>query len=427
MPGTFLDPIARAKAILQAKQLQAQASGVDLTSNAPGILGANVMASPENKPYGTSAFQTPIATEANAGSTWGSQSPPGFEIGQDAPQANADTDPAANAYSMSPSTVTTGGDSGAAFDPSGKNDRFGAFLNNPAASDALAAFGGAMLSAPSFMEGLGKAALAVNQVDREYRMPTEQEIARAQLKARLKNAQNGGESWSNLGTFYDADGKPYVATMNKYTGEHRNITLDGVRGQDSGIAQQTKVDSDAYGKDSKTYDSSTESYYNWGEVKRLATDPNTAAGPGVVKSFARGLSSLSGINFGADPASMQELTARLNSGYLSTALEKMKGQGQITEGERAIVERASGNLTTDPKAIVQIANYMQGISKRFMDMRKAWIAQGKPTSAGYIAFRDNYFITHDLSEYMDGSSGGQSSSSSNPELEAALNKYKDKK
>ena len=69
------------------------------------------------------------------------------------------------------------------------------FMDNPGASDAMVAFGAAMLKAPDFNQGLGDAALAVNQVAKQYRMPTEQDYARAKMlgmTARLARGYDAG-------------------------------------------------------------------------------------------------------------------------------------------------------------------------------------------------------------------------------------------
>ncbi len=65
------------------------------------------------------------------------------------------------------------------------------FLDNPGASDALVAFGAAMLKAPDFNTGLGDAALAVNRVARENRPIGEAEYARAKQLAMLDAIKRG--------------------------------------------------------------------------------------------------------------------------------------------------------------------------------------------------------------------------------------------
>lgn len=266
----------------------------------------------------------------------------------------------------------------------GKTDTFGSWFNKRSSSDALTAFGAAMLKAPNFLEGLGDGALAVNKVEREYRMPTKQEIARANMKARIESGK-GTYAPKVISQGYDANNN-FVTLWQKPDGSRVVLDAGGnempagtqiegfVRAQDSGegklgdlAAKTLQADLDAV---KVAYDSKDD----LDEMSRLANGANI--GPGWPEQTARFLSTISGVNFGGtDLAQMQEFQKISKNGELLKAMEQ-RGLGQFTEMERKIVQEALVTINTDPTAAKSIIEVMQIRNDRQIEMMSDWEAVG---------------------------------------------------
>lgn len=248
----------------------------------------------------------------------------------------------------------------------GKTDSFGAWFNKPQASDALTAFGAAMLKAPTFLQGLGDAALAVNAVDREYRMPTSEEIARANMKARIASGK-GAYTPKTIQTGYDDNGNPVTQIM-KADGslawfDHTNQEMPQgptngfIRSQDSGASQR--------GKDNEKYrtvardkaDQAIQNLATYDEI--LATAPNSGTGSGMLEKMVRGLSSVAGMDLGdVDLTDKQVLDKNVSNLELQKA-QTQKGLGQFTEMEREIVRKSLPAIDTNLETVLRVTVQMK--------------------------------------------------------------------
>ena len=249
---------------------------------------------------------------------------------------------------------------------SGKTDSFGAWFNKRQSSDALTAFGAAMLKAPTFLQGLGDAALAVNQVDREYRMPTPEEIARANMKARMASGR-GAYSPKVIQTGYDNNGNPVTQMMKGdgslawYDGNNQEMTggpTNGfIRSQDSGYAQR--------GKDNEKYlttardksDQALQNLNTYDEI--LANAPSAGMGSGMIEKSIRGLASAAGMDLGdVDLSNKQVLDKNISNLELQKA-QTQKGLGQFTEMEREIVRKSLPSIDTNLETVLRVTVQMK--------------------------------------------------------------------
>lgn len=249
----------------------------------------------------------------------------------------------------------------------GKTDDFGSWFNKRNSSDALTAFGAAMLKAPDFMTGLGDAALAVNQVDRDNRIPTPEEIARANIKARMASGKGMGSS-KVIQTGYDNNMNPVTQMTNPNGGppiwyDSRNREMpDGpmngfIRVQDSGAGQRGKDGEklETIARD-KSY-AATDNMSTYNEI--LATAPNAGPSSGLLESSVRTMASLAGIDLGdADLSDMQVLNKNISNLELQKA-QTQKGLGQFTEMERAIVRKSLPGIDTELETVLRVTTQMK--------------------------------------------------------------------
>jgi hypothetical protein len=250
----------------------------------------------------------------------------------------------------------------------GKTDDFGSWFNKRNSSDALTAFGAAMLKAPTFMQGLGDAALAVNQVDRENRMPTTEEIARANIKARMANGR-GASPQKVIQTGYDNVGNPITQMTSAdggppvwYDGQNREMpngpTNGFVRSQDSGLSQR--------GKDGHKYLTASRDRAELGQKNMatydtiLETAPHANVGSGLFEQGARGLASLAGVDIGEDQnlEDTQVFNKYMRNLELQVA-QTQKGLGQFTEMERKIVKESIPSIDTQAGTIFRVTVQMK--------------------------------------------------------------------
>jgi hypothetical protein len=249
----------------------------------------------------------------------------------------------------------------------GKTDSFGAFFNKRQGTDALTAFGAAMLKAPNFHTGLADAALAVNQVDRENRMPSPEEIARANIKYKMANGQSlKGASVKQTYPGYDGNGN-YVTQVvmsdgsSKYLGQDNQELVGGVNGfrraQDSGEGQR--------GKDNEKYltisrDRAEVAQGNMATYDTLLETGTTSnAGSGVFESGLRSLASIAGVDLGEGSLSDQQVFTKASRQLELQVAQSQKGLGQFTEMERTIVKEAIPNLNTQQETIFRVAVQMK--------------------------------------------------------------------
>lgn len=271
------------------------------------------------------------------------------------------------------------------------------FMDNPGASDALVAFGAAMLKAPSFNEGLGNAALAVNQVAQKYRMPTEQDYARAKQLGMIRQIASGrsttpgGVAVDRSNLYRDADGQTWfdatgpngeAGLYNQDTGE---FSTGGVPGLTRDVYDYNSNRSRrAAGKDADIEAefvekipgiASTASQFD--QLYRLASDDTTGIDSSFSTRVARQLTTLSpeiGQYFtGLDPNNITEFNNRLQNAALTYASNSFKGQGQVTENEREMINRAVGQPGTLTKeSTMLVFKVMRDAEIRKLKMYQEW-------------------------------------------------------
>ena len=327
------------------------------------------------------------------------------------------------------------------------------FMDNPGASDAMVAFGAAMLKAPSFNQGLGDAALAVNQVARSYRMPTEQDYARAKQLGTVARIARGYDDNSQTASGLEVDrsvlyrgddGKSYFgATMDGRPGMFDQDTGQFVEGGIPGLARDSYDYNSNRDRRSATKDADIEAEFvekipgiastasQFNELYNLASDNTTGIDSSFSTRVARQLTQLSpeiGASLtGLDPNNITEFNNRIQNVALSYASNSFKGQGQVTENERLMIKEAVGQPGTLTKeSAMLVFKIMRDAEIRKLKMYQTW-----SSSADLRANYGNSFaryqaevITNATLEQMQAPRGGSApAGGSNPELEDALKQY----
>lgn len=340
--------------------------------------------------------------------------------------------------------------------PSTQEQKY-SFLDNPGASDAMVAFGAAMLKAPSFSEGLGNAALAVNQVAQKYRMPTEADYARAKQLGIIRQIASGkattpgGVAVDRSNLYRDADGNTWfdatgpngeAGLYNQDTGE---FSTGGVPGLTRDVYDYNSNRSRrAAGKDADIEAefvekipgiASTASQFD--QLYKLAADDSTGIDTSFSTRVARQLTTLSpemGQYFtGLDPDNITEFNNRIQQAALQYASNSFKGQGQVTENEREMINRAVGQPGTLTKqSAMLVFKIMRDAEVRKLEMYRNWSrdADLRDRYGNSFARYQADVITDATLQQMKQGVGAPSSGSapaqsggSNPELEDALKQY----
>jgi hypothetical protein len=271
------------------------------------------------------------------------------------------------------------------------------FMDNPGASDALVAFGAAMLKAPTFNQGLGDAALAVNQVAQKYRMPTEADYARAKQLGMIRQIASGkattpgGIAVDRSNLYRDADGNTWfdatgpngeAGLYNQDTGQFSTGGVPGLtrdvydygmnRNRRSG-SKDADIESDFVEKIPGI--ASTAAQFD--QLYKLASDDTTGIDSSFSTRVARQLTTLSpeiGQYFtGLDPNNITEFNNRLQNAALQYASNSFKGQGQVTENEREMINRAVGQPGTLTKqSAMLVFKIMRDAEIRKLKMYQEW-------------------------------------------------------
>lgn len=269
------------------------------------------------------------------------------------------------------------------------------FLDNPGASDALVAFGAAMLKAPDFRQGLGDAALAVNQVAQSYRMPTEQDYAKAKqlgMIARIKSGKgvnSAGMSISRDILYRDADGNTWFDATGPngepglYNQDTGQFTTEGVPGltrdvYDFGSNQKRRAaskDADNLAGLVQQLPAVAQNVVQFDNLGRLAADPSTGINSDFISRAGRQLEiMLPGSTFSnLDPNNITEFNNQLQQAALAYAQGAFKGQGQVTENERLMIQRAVGEPgTLTRESAVKLFQIMRDAEMRKLQMIQNW-------------------------------------------------------
>ncbi len=265
-------------------------------------------------------------------------------------------------------------------------------FNNPGATDALAAFGAAMLKAPNFNQGLGDAALAVNAVERENRMPSEQEIARAQLKRRLAASQNPARKQTG-DPIYDQQGNMFIPVFDPDTGETEyQPAPEGMRrATDSGMKEDNKEDVKFKAADMTAEAQSHTNVENYKHMRGLID--TAGVGTDVGTKTMRGIAQALGIDVGnVDLSDQQEFQKYARTIELAMA-QTQRGLGQFTEMERKIVLEALPNINTNPDAAKKVLDVMIARDERLQQLVDDWYATGEEGS--YRAFRRRWMRAYE--------------------------------
>jgi hypothetical protein len=271
------------------------------------------------------------------------------------------------------------------------------FMDNPGASDAMVAFGAAMLKAPSFNEGLGNAALAVNQVARENRPLGEVEYEKARQLAQLKRIGSGkgvtagGASINRDILYRDDKGQTWFDAVgpnnepglyNQDTGQFTTGSVPGLSrdvydyGSNRGRRDATK-DADLEAEFSSKIPSIASTAAQFNELYKLASDDSSGIDSSFTTRVGRQLTTLSpemGAYFtGLDPNNVTEFNNRIQKVALDYASGAFKGQGQVTENERLMIKNAVGEPGTMTKAsAMKMFQVMRDAELRKLHMYREW-------------------------------------------------------
>jgi hypothetical protein len=263
----------------------------------------------------------------------------------------------------------------------------GSFWNNPAASDSLIAFGAAMLRAPNFNTGLANGAEAVTKALDPYKMPTQAEIARATLAARLKRYASGADTashskgFSNALTAISPNGEMFFGSLNKDTGQPEwynnkmqrvtELPAGTVPRQDSGYGKQQDLAAKA---NDTAVDIAMDAPGTLSSINTLQHSYlNAGGGAGAIAAAKRYVGTMMGWSNGffGDLGDRQTIDAILRKQELDDA-KSQRGLGQLTEGERPILRESYANLAQDPDAFWRITEVRKAHAERALAVANSW-------------------------------------------------------
>jgi hypothetical protein len=297
--------------------------------------------------------------------------------------------------------------------------KYTSFFDRPGATDALTAFGAAMLKAPTFLQGLGDAALAVNAVERENRMPSEAEIARANMKHRIANGTLGsGMEWQAIETVVGDDGNQYTKLFNRRTGEVKlrsdatGEEVDAVGGatriQNSGTGKDRDLDAAAIDTAYNQVRQSTDNIENYTRLKELVG--TAGVGTDLWTQLTRSMAAATGKDIGdvkiADYTEFQKYARTIE---LDKAMTQ-RGLGQFTETERQIVREALPNIDSNPEAARKLLDVMIAREERMQAIMDEWEESGLPIGKFRAFVRKKLReYTEDRGSIIDNAKGGKPS------------------
>lgn len=95
--------------------------------------------------------------------------------------------------------------------------------------------------------------------------------------------------------------------------------------------------------------------------------------PGTIGNAVRAAAQFFGADIGnVNLSNVQEAQTAVSNLSLSVAQQKLKGQGSVTDAERGIILSSLMQLATDPRAAGRIADTLEGIAKRDIDLQNGW-------------------------------------------------------
>ena len=269
------------------------------------------------------------------------------------------------------------------------------FMDNPGASDALVAFGAAMLKAPSFNQGLGDAALAVNQVAKSYRMPTEQDYARAKqlgMVARIARGydDNSPESpnygsatmgYAPLGPNGEDIAVPaFLDPARGYVYQMPDGSMSAappqgwVKATDSQLGTsnryRSKEQEELQSKVAAEVRSANLSIRNYQDM--LGMVDTSGVGSDFRTRFASLIAQKGGFNFdGVDVSDQAVFNQKFKELNIDFA-QKLQGQGQITEFERTIIAESLPQAGMNEDAAKRVLKAMIDGAERKQEMWRKW-------------------------------------------------------
>lgn len=369
---------------------------------APMMVGSAVSVAP---PAGVAPIQAPpvVPQMAPQGSSMGMS-----YIGNGALNPQPSAPGALNVVPLSDSTPLM-----AAAQPEQPKDGLFSFMNNPGASDALVAFGSAMLRGNTFNEGLANAAEAVNKVSQKYRPLSEVEInnlrQRAQIEGMLQQIANpqeaSGPSYKTSQVGY-APGVGYIPTrFNEQTGlteyqlPNGTITTQMPEGfqqrTDAGVGEENTYDAQAYRDDWKNLQPLMKNINQFDAMISLA--PKVNAGGDALSTVKRTVNTFLGTDFGANLSDVEYFEKLNNDAQLEIA-QGQKGLGQFTEMERAIVARSIPNIGTQEATIVQVGARLKVQAQMKAELIQDWAAMPDVEKRNYGGYRG--YVAAKLREYQ---------------------------
>jgi hypothetical protein len=324
----------------------------------------------------------------------------------------------------------------------GPQGRSGGFLSRlrsrPGGSDALIALGAGLLSGSNFQQGLAQGLMAYQQALRAGEDRERPQVTSVQNGAfdRTEDPVSGGVKYtanpdvqqygrdiaeSQFG-YRDAlrqhNAEDLLHRMDLQFGHQRVLTelqirahsgdeaardavmLAVARGNNATTLEAAHISADArpnpleqararrqaaaedsYGSDVEGAAGNNGLY---DQMESLIRAGRTGAGPGVLNSVRRSLATTLGIPVGGvDPGDSQ----LLQQGYRQMELRAasiMRGQGQVTEAERRILQQSVASISTDPEAAME---YIRTLRQAEQRRQQIWDeAQDRDPSESFRAF-----------------------------------------
>lgn len=280
-----------------------------------------------------------------------------------------------------------------------KDDGLFSFFGKPQATDAMTAFGAAMLKGKNFAEGLANASTAVNDVSKQYRPYTTEELQRMTQKAeieRMARAKATGQQveWSR--PLYDSKGQLfYPATdangspgfYNSNTGRIEPTVSGGLRAEDSTKKYESKS-SVKSADDARN--AAMDSFKRSSQANELLNLYDSAGGgAGFFNKYRREASTFFNTDLlGVQPGDTQRIENILSDLELSQA-QTQRGLGQLTEAERAIIRRSLPGIEMEKGAFESVVTALKRQSERAKTIYQKW-SRDKELQAKYPNIEDYY-------------------------------------
>jgi hypothetical protein len=209
--------------------------------------------------------------------------------------------------------------------------------------------------------------------------------------------------------------------LNMTTGKlEKSLPDKSIRAVDSALKSQTKNLSEM---ENSMYDDASTAGSNLAGYQTLRTALKGVQTGGDIKStIGRALASATGLNIAGNDAAAIDLANTEFSKLELKAAEAMKGQGQITESERAILKNSVGNIRTQPQALEAILGVLEATENRKISMADAWDAAPPDVKAnGIRAFQRSFVKDNPKPTVTTSPTGGYQVTPQDLDL---LNKYK---